>query len=238
MKYIFPALVSLVLLSCNNNKKTAGSSEEPGSVPTQIAQKLLGSFVGDFGTNKITLLITGLHNDTIKGRSIVGGNDRPFMGTYKEADGVYTINVREPGDDPNDGMFEFAINSADLNMLSGTWQPYDKGIEAKHYALNRRSFVYRTDVGDYPEASQRELSATEVENYSGPELAYMRNEIFARHGYCFRKRDMRDTFEELDWYIPDNVDVRDKLTAIEKKNLALIKRYEKYVEEYGDEYGR
>lgn len=70
------------------------------------------------------------------------------------------------------------------------------------------------------------------------ELEQMRNEIFARHGYCFKKKDMREMFEDQEWYVPDNVDVRNKLTAIEIKNLALIKRYEKYAEDYGDEYGR
>jgi hypothetical protein len=237
MKYLLPALAALVLLSCNDNKKTAETTEETKSTSLLVTQKLLGSFVGDFGTNKITLLITGAHNDTITGRSIVGGNDRPFEGTFKEKDGVYTFWAKEPGDDPNDGIYEFVIKSADFNMLSGTWHPYESR-EIKHYALNRRAFAYRTDVGEFPEASQRELTETEIENYSRADLEYMRNEIFARHGYCFRKRDMRDVFEEADWYIPDNVDVREKLTAIERKNLALIKRYEKYAEEYGDEYGR
>ncbi|MBL7727175.1 MAG: hypothetical protein JNM68_14625, partial [Dinghuibacter sp.] len=45
-------------------------------------------------------------------------------------------------------------------------------------------------------------------------------------------------FENLDWYVPDNVDVKDLLTEIEKKNIRLIKRYEQYAEEYGDEFGR
>ena len=41
-----------------------------------------------------------------------------------------------------------------------------------------------------------------------------------------------------DCYVPNNVDILVLLTAIEKKNIDLIKRYEKYAEEYGDEYGR
>ena len=45
-------------------------------------------------------------------------------------------------------------------------------------------------------------------------------------------------FEDKDWYIPNTVDVKKDLTEIEKKNISLIKRYEKYVEEYGDDYGR
>jgi hypothetical protein len=66
----------------------------------------------------------------------------------------------------------------------------------------------------------------------------MRNEIFARHGYCFAKKNLRQQFENEDWYVPNTVDIKGFLTEVEKKNIALIKRYEKYAEEYGDEYGR
>ena len=70
------------------------------------------------------------------------------------------------------------------------------------------------------------------------DLEYMRNEIFARHGYSFSKKQLRQQFEWRDWYVPNTADIKGFLTDIEKKNIALIKRYEKYAEEYGDEYGR
>ena len=66
----------------------------------------------------------------------------------------------------------------------------------------------------------------------------MRQEIFARHGYCFSKKEFRQQFESEDWYVPDTTDIRGRLTDIEKKNIALIQRYEKYADEYGDGYGR
>jgi len=227
----------LLFISCNNHKATA-TAEELKAESLKIITKMIGSFVGDFGTKKITVLITKAQNDTILGRSIVGGNDRPFAGTLVEKEGVWQIMAREPGDDPNDGTFNFSIDGGNTNLLKGSWKPNDANKEEKKFNLERKSFVYKTDVGEYPQASQRELKPEDLENMMKYELELMRNEIFARHGYCFRRRDTRDTFEELDWYIPDNVDVRDKLTEIEKKNIALIKRYEKYADDYGDDYGR
>lgn len=233
--FLLPAL--LLILSCNNHKATsAGEELKAGSL--KLMNNLIGSFVGDFGDNKITVLITKAQGDTILGRSVVGGNDRPFTGTFIEKDGVWQITAKEPGDDPDDGVFDFSIQNGNADLLTGSWKPYDANKKAQHFSLQRKKFVYRTDVGDFPEASQRELKEEDVENMLKDGLASMRNEIFARHGYCFRRKDTRETFEEKDWYIPDNVDVRDKLTDTEKKNLALIKRYEKYAEEYGDEYGR
>lgn len=66
----------------------------------------------------------------------------------------------------------------------------------------------------------------------------MRNEIFARHGYCFNKKALRQQFETAEWYLPNAVDVTAQLTDIEKKNIVVIRRYEKYATEYGDDFGR
>ena len=93
-------------------------------------------------------------------------------------------------------------------------------------------------MGSWPESSQRLLKATDLENLMKEDLEFMRNEIFARHGYCFNKKHLRQQFEMEDWYVPNTVDIKGFLTDIEKKNIEMIKRYEKYAEEYGDEYGR
>ncbi len=226
-------------LSCKNDKK-AGPADAKDAIelPVKIIDKILGSYVGAFGDNKITLLITKAQEDSVRGRSVVGGNDRPFTGIIREKDGIYTITAKEPGDDPNDGVFNFTIQKENPDQVSGSWTPNDTNKKAKDYTLQRKVFSYRTDVGDYPQASQRLLTEEDLENSPRFELTTMRNEIYARHGYCFGNKAMRDYFEELEWYIPDNTDVRNKLTDIEKKNIVLIKRYEKYSEEYGDDFGR
>src|SRR5437868_11475297 len=77
------------------------------------AQKILGSYVGAFGDNKITLLITKVVGNTVSGRSIVGGNDRPFDGTFSAENTEYTVVANEPGDHKDDGVFRFTVSSAD-----------------------------------------------------------------------------------------------------------------------------
>jgi hypothetical protein len=205
---------------------------------TESIEGILGSYVGAFGDNKITLMITQAGGGAVSGRSVVGGNDRPFEGTLSLADGVYSVEAREPGDHKDDGVFKFRISESNLNEVKGTWKANDPKRPEKSYTLERRRFEYRKDVGNWPEASQRLLKTADVENLPKSELEFMRNEIFARHGYCFAKKELRQQFENEDWYVPNTVDIRGFLTDIEKKNIALIKRYEKYAEEYGDEYGR
>ncbi|MBV9215030.1 MAG: YARHG domain-containing protein [Acidobacteria bacterium] len=202
------------------------------------AQKILGSYVGAFGDNKITMLITKAAGNSISGRTVVGGNDRPFDGTYTVQNNVYTVNAKEPGDNKYDGVFKFTVSSADPSKVTGTWKPNDTSRPEKSYTLDRRKFEYKPNVGQYPEASTRLLKAKDVENLDKGQLTFMRQEIFARHGYCFSKKEFRQQFENEDWYVPDTTDIRGRLTDIEKKNIALIQRYEKYADEYGDGYGR
>lgn len=251
-------LAAALLTACNNDKKTAEAPEQTAEkatattsaaavpelkqTPLQIAskpyEKFLGSFVGPFGNNKITMLITTVAGDSVVGRTIVGGNDRPFRGTFSKSGTSMTFSAKEPGDHRDDGTFNFSIDENNTDIVKGSWQPFAKGRPGKTYELARRKFEYRTDVGTFPEASQRLLNAADVENMMKEDLQFMRNEIFARHGFCFSKRELRQLFEMEDWYVPNTVDIRGFLTDIEKKNIALIKRYEKYAEEYGDEYGR
>lgn len=220
--------------------KDAGQGQAAAAVAksSESVEKILGSYVGQFGDNKITMLITKAGDGVVSGRTIVGGNDRPFEGTISLEDGNYAIEAREPGDHKDDGVFRFHIGETDPSEIVGTWKANDAKRPEKSYTLERKKFEYRANVGDWPEASTRLLKTADVENLTKEELEFMRNEIFARHGYCFAKKHLRQQFENEDWYVPNTVDIKDYLTDIEKKNIALIKRYEKYAEEYGDEFGR
>jgi hypothetical protein len=241
-KILLPAVISFFIFpGCKpKSKNTDDKTGDQATTTVANYARLIGSYVGDFGTNKITLLITKAMNDTVEGRSIVGGNDRPFSGLIKYADGKYNINAKEPGDDKDDGVFDFTIDDKQPDMVTGSWKPNAAGahLGPKDFSLKRRSFTYLVDVGQFPMASKRLLTEDDVSNLNKDDLQTMRNEIFARHGYCFKKKDLREMFEDKDWYIPNTVDVKKDLTEIEKKNIALIKRYEKYASDYGDDYGR
>ena len=247
-KFLFLLLAGSLLIACNNNKKngkdetqtkdTTGAATIQAPAAVNLLEKLLGSFVGAFGDNKITLLIIKAQRDSIEGRSIVGGNDRHFAGTYTEKDGIYSVVAKEPGDHPDDGVFTFSIDVAKNDVVSGSWKPNNTKKPVKEYSLQRKKFEYKTDVGTWPETSQRLLKSEDVDNIIKEDLEYMRNEIFARHGFCFKKKHLRQQFEMQDWYVPNTVDIKGFLTDIEKKNIEMIKRYEKYAVEYGDEYGR
>ncbi|HPN59368.1 MAG TPA: YARHG domain-containing protein [Chitinophagaceae bacterium] len=238
-------LAVFTLSSCKDKKSGSAETEneaieKPTDTPGANNQPdyRLGSFVGAFGENKITLLISSIKADSVQGRSIVAGNDRPFAGTIKKENTLWKIHAAEPGDHKDDGVFDLVMDPAKADAVMGTFTANDAKRPAKTFALDRKKFSYDPAVGNYPTASQRLLTAEDVENEMKEDLEFMRNEIFARHGFCFNKKHLRQQFELQDWYVPNTVDIKGFLTEIEKKNIALIKRYEKYAEEYGDEYGR
>jgi hypothetical protein len=207
-------------------------------------EQLFGHWVGSFGKNKINITLVSIDEaDSEKGKafgySVCAGNFRALTGTFKaEGNQSYSFVLSEPGDDLYDGTFEFAINLTKGN-LEGNWTPFvAKGNSSKKYELTQKEYLYDPSKGEFPEASQRILSADELGFYYTEDLTYMRNEIYARHGYSFKNKDMRYFFEAQDWYIPMGIDIRYNLTPIEIVNIGLIYEYETYYEAYYDGYGR
>jgi YARHG domain-containing protein len=99
---------------------------------------------------------------------------------------------------------------------------------------------YAMATGDYANlnASAKLLTTDQVANLKAADLLLLRNYIFARHGYAFKKPAIQSFFDQQDWYIPISTNVMAELTPIEKQNITLIKRYEKNAKEHYDSFGR
>lgn len=80
---------------------------------------------------------------------------------------------------------------------------------------------------DFPFTAQRVVSESELSSYSDRELSIMRNEIFARHGYIFKRADLKEYFSTKPWYNPQYSNVDNMLSKTEKKNVEIIGKVEK-----------
>jgi hypothetical protein len=76
----------------------------------------------------------------------------------------------------------------------------------------------------YPASSSRLLSSSELSSYSTKQLRYIRNEIFARHGYLFKSADLNQYFRSQPWYKAQGKSI--SLSEIEQLNVILIKGLE------------
>ncbi|MGD1840589.1 MAG: YARHG domain-containing protein [Thermonemataceae bacterium] len=138
----------------DKEEQEKAETEETSDVPLTDG---LGYYAGDFEPvdfdyekdiyheNKITISIDSLNeaNETIYGHSIVAGNKRPFKGTYEVTEAGYVAKVREPGDDPYDGVFNFTIDLKEKTM-TGTWDAFQQNASANatKYTLEHRIFIY------------------------------------------------------------------------------------------------
>ncbi|MEO8516858.1 MAG: YARHG domain-containing protein [Flavobacterium sp.] len=136
-------------------------------------------------------------------------------------------------------------------MLSEEEGPY-----VDYYASKTDTIVYETEGEEEPEhdteemyrvasdvvtkinTSTKKLTEADVKNLKKLELEILRNTIFARHGYTFKKKSYRQFFDPVSWYVPISNDVSAALTPLEKDNIALLERFEKYAEDNYDSFGR
>ena len=64
-----------------------------------------------------------------------------------------------------------------------------------------------------------------LNNFSSDELAIIRNTLYARNGYKFKKKEYQEYFGEKSWYNP-TTSSQNILTKKEEKLANIIKRYE------------
>lgn len=232
--FVVSALIAAALLLPPGVRAQDNSDVQPTD---KNAAAAAGTYTGMFGPHKITISIEKIVGRTIMGYSIVTANERAFSGAWQTVPNGIAFIGKEPGDHAEDGAFTLTFD-AKQKTLAGRWDANDKKIPSVDLVLQARKFKYDPKAGQYPKASSKLLKESDVENMRPAELRIMRNEIYARHGYSFILEDMQKHFATADWYMPVVLDVKDKLTATEVKNEALIKRYENYGAKYYDRFGR
>ncbi len=87
-------------------------------------------------------------------------------------------------------------------------------------------------------SSTKLLTEKELKNLKKLDLEILRNTIFARHGYTFKKKSFRQFFDPVEWYVPVSDNIDGELTAVEKTNIKLLTRFEKYATDNYDTFGR
>ena len=65
------------------------------------------------------------------------------------------------------------------------------------------------------------------------ELTYLRNSVYARHGYVFKSNELNQYFKKFSWYHSDPNFTSSELNATEQANVTLINTYQK---DYGKKY--
>lgn len=80
----------------------------------------------------------------------------------------------------------------------------------------------------FQDSDKYKLTDSQLKKLTGHDLMLGRNEIFARHGYVFKKEPFKSYFEAKSWYTP-NPSFKgsdSQLSSVEKYNINLILKYE------------
>ena len=214
--------------SPTTNNQSSYSHQAEGTA----ANQLIGEWTGQFGQKQIHVVIESIDNSTANGYNILNGKRRPISGTVIKSDNSFTCELREPGDDKWDGIFNLSISGG---KAEGTWKSYNGkvirafilkkailGISHPAEYSNSGSFP-----GSFPMGSERQLTFNDISGLSKSNLRLLRNEIYARHGYIFNSKDLKDYFSSQNWYQARYGDVSSMLSNIELKNIELIKSVER-----------
>jgi hypothetical protein len=180
-----------------------------------------------------------------------GGADEKAAGTYKFSitKGDSLLKGRWAAASDTISAHGFALVKRHFTytpgwkITTGQYVDFSKGktvtekLDNGETYQNEKYFSTSADVAKY-NASADALTKQYVANLKKADLMVLRNSIFARHGYTFKKPLLSLYFSQQPWYVPLNTDVTAQLTPIEKKNIALMAPYEKNAEEYYGVFGR
>ena len=190
------------------------------------------------GVNKETLIMDDGKSSSVKVYKYNSNGNKiktTYLngGTPKEINYKYDINNNLIKIDDN--VSGYIYNYEYDNY--GNWIKEIKKSSNVTYVIERKIEYYsdKEDLnskkensrpGKYQVASERILSNNEIANMDKTELKLMKNEIFARYGYIFKKAEMKSYFESQHWYQPKYEDVTSFLSDIEKRNIKLLNDYE------------
>jgi len=124
---------------------------------------------------------------------------------------------------------KYKTKTGELMMGLRIENPWTSWIESNKFEVGSRISVDLDDVfaGKFKKASLRKLDVDELEKMPTEDLRIMRNEIFARYGYLFKKGGaMEKYFKGQDWYRAQHKNVELFLTEIEKSNIEMIRKIE------------
>ena len=164
------------------------------------------------------------------------GNEGNIVLDFENGELYLTVTCRNGGDwamtmehehctlDPNGVQEEYA--DPDLPSYSESGYDYYSDGQTVSRGINDVSSDYIGSNHLWP-TDTLTITNSDLSVLTRTEVAEIRNEIFARHGYVFSSSQWSDYFSTADWYYPDSSFSNDMLSSTEKQNIDTITAYEK-----------
>ncbi|MGY6648324.1 YARHG domain-containing protein [Wenyingzhuangia sp. IMCC45574] len=150
--------------------------------------------------------------------------------TYKTLTNVKITKSGIFSSDQHNGRFiRYRTKSGEYIKGLRINNPWSSWIEDSKFEIGTVTKVALEKLyyGKHPSTSFLKLEKSKLKKMKKSDLRIMRNEIFARYGYEFKKGgEMFKYFKEQEWYRPEHKNVSSFLTDIELENIDIIKQVE------------
>lgn len=70
------------------------------------------------------------------------------------------------------------------------------------------------------------FTESDLMSLSAKDLTYLRNKVFAKHGYVFKSQELNNYFKQFNWYRPNPNVTANALNSTEKTNVEFINNYQ------------
>lgn len=127
---------------------------------------------------------------------------------------------------------EYRLSENDEHNLTGTWQHANRGTGGHVWCMETEAEETQGgSTGIAPRIPEgNAITESDLVGKSRWDLVLMRNVPYARHGYRFHEAKIYNYFAQQPWYHPDTGDedkVYRRLSSIEKRNVEVLKWYQK-----------
>lgn len=112
-------------------------------------------------------------------------------------------------------------------------QSYESSYQSQQTTSTEATYQSHYDRLLNMDLGSRYLNKSDLSGLTSRELTYLRNSIYAKHGYVFKSDELDRYFSQFSWYHRDYSVTDDILNSTERANTKLIREYQK---EYGMEY--
>lgn len=156
--------------------------------------------------------------------------ERPIRVYSNAYDGFVNIRQEPQSKSPILGVLKNGPEGAILLGTEGEWKKIDcNGIVG--YVYEKYVQDTPTEVYEYwgmlrKDASNYRFTESDLSPLTAKELTYLRNSVYAKHGYVFNSQELNNYFKRISWYHPDASVTEAVLNSVERANVEFIKNYQ------------
>lgn len=156
--------------------------------------------------------------------------EQPIRVYSNAYDGFVNIRQEPQSKSPILGVLKNGPEGAILLGTEGEWKKIDcNGIVG--YVYEKYVQDTPTEVYEYwgmlrKDASNYRFTENDLNPLTAKELTYLRNSVYAKHGYVFNSQELNNYFKRISWYHPDASVTEAVLNSVERANVEFIKNYQ------------